>query len=219
MSHPPDVLLPGEAEAYPPEHFDTDPVRLARTLLGSVLVRPLPDGRVMAGRVVEIEAYDCPRDPSCLAGRFHHIKSQELAAPPGTFVFWVAYRHPLLQVACRPEGVAASVLIRALEPPSGIGAMLEHRPVVRELDLTSGPAKLVQAMGLAPAFRGAAVNGPGLYLAPGEPLPDERVGVSARVGIQAGRNLPWRYFERGSRWLSGGVPSMDLSQPAEADPD
>ena len=184
---------------------------LARRLLGSVLVRPLPDGRVMAGRVVEIEAYDCPRDPSCLAGRFHAVKSQELAAAPGTFVFWVAYRHPLLQVTCRPEGVAAGLLIRALEPLSGIDAVLENRPVVREWELTSGPAKLVQAMGLAPQFRGAAVNGTGLYLAPGMAVPDERVSVTARVGIQAGRTLPWRFYETGSRWISSGKPSMDLA--------
>lgn len=196
--------------AYPPSHFNTDPVALARSLLGSVLVRPLADGRVLSGRVVEIEAYDCPRDPSCLAGRFHAVKSQELAAAPGTFVFWVAYRHPLLQVTCREEGVAASVLIRALEPLSGIDAMLENRPVVRELALTSGPAKLVQALGLHPEFRGAAVDGAGLYLAPGERVPDERVQVTARVGIQDGRELPWRFCEAGSRWISGGKPSMDL---------
>jgi len=185
-------------------------VPLARDLLGSVLVRPLPDGRVMAGRVVETEAYDCPRDPSCLAGRFHAAKSQELAAPPGTFVFWVAYLHPLLQVTCRPEGVAASILIRALEPVSGTDAMLEHRPVVRELELTSGPGKLVQAMGLHPQFRGAAVNGAGLYLAPGERVPVEAVEVTARVGIQDGQELPWRFTVRGSRWLSSGRPSRDL---------
>ena len=205
--------------AYPPSHFSTDPVTLARSLLGALLVRPLPDGRVMSGRIVETEAYDCPRDPSCLAGRFHAVKSMELAAAPGTFIFWVAYRHPLLQIACRPDGVPASVLIRALEPLTGIGAMLEYRPVVRELGLTSGPAKLVQAMGLAPQFRGAMVDGAELYLAPGESVPEDRITVTARVGIQAGQNLPWRFHETGSRWLSGGKPSMDLSRRSDPDLD
>jgi DNA-3-methyladenine glycosylase len=200
---------------FTPAHFGSDPVPLARSLLGSLLVRPLQNGQVMAGRVVEIEAYDCPRDPSCLAGRFHAAKSMDLAAEPGLFIFWVAYRHPLLQITCRPEGIAASVLIRALEPVSGIDAMLENRPITRTLDLTSGPAKLVQAMGLAPAFRGARVDGAGLFLAPGESVPDEQVGVSARVGIQAGQNLPWRFYERGSRWLSSGRPSMDLARLSE----
>ena len=209
------MTVPAQTSAYPPGHFGGDPVALARSLLGALLVRPLQDGRVMSGRVVEIEAYDCPRDPSCTAGRFHAAKSREMEAAPGTFVFWVAYRHPLLQITCRPEGIAASVLIRALEPVSGIDAMLEHRPMVRELELTSGPAKLVQALGIAPQFRGAAVNGAGLYLAPGEAVLDERVSVTARVGIREGRNLPWRFYETGSRWVSSGKPSMELNLTQE----
>ena len=209
------MTVPTQASAYPPGHFGGDPVALARNLLGALLVRPLQGGRVMSGRVVEIEAYDCPRDPSCTAGRFHATKSREMEAAPGTFVFWVAYRHPLLQITCRPEGIAASVLIRALEPVSGIDAMLEHRPVVRELGLTSGPAKLVQALGIAPQFRGALVNGAGLYLAPGEAVPDGRVSVTARVGIREGRNLPWRFYETGSKWISSGQPSMDLLRSEE----
>ncbi|AWN23661.1 3-methyladenine DNA glycosylase [Deinococcus irradiatisoli] len=197
--------------SYRPAHFDADPVRRARELLGSELRRTLPDGRVLSGRVVETEAYDCPRDPSCTAGRFHAVKSQELAAAPGHFVFWVAYGHPLLQITCRAEGVAASVLIRALEPLEGLDAMLEHRPVVSERNLTSGPAKLVQALAIAPeVFRGRPVNGAGLCLLPGPALPDEQVSVTARVGIAAGRNLPWRFYETGSPWISGGVPSMLL---------
>ncbi len=196
---------------YLPAHFDANPVDLARELLGATLRRTLPDGRILAGRVVETEAYDCPRDPSCTAGRFHAVKSQELAAAPGHFVFWVAYGHPLLQITCRAEGVAASVLIRALEPLEGIGAMLEHRPVVSQRNLTSGPAKLVQALAVSPEqFRGRPVNGAGLCLLPGPPLPGEQVSITARVGIAAGRNLPWRFFESGSPWISGGVPSMLL---------
>ncbi|WP_161883774.1 DNA-3-methyladenine glycosylase [Deinococcus alpinitundrae] len=197
---------------FSPAHFDANPVELARNLLGATLRRTLPDGRVLAGRIVEVEAYDCPRDPSCTAGRFHHIKTLELEAAPGRFVFWVAYGHPLLQIACRAEGIPASVLIRALEPLEGVDAMLEHRPVVSERNLLSGPAKLVQALALPPEqFRGQPVNGAALCLLPGVPLSDDQVTVTARVGIAAGRNLPWRFFETGSKWLSSGLPSMDLA--------
>ena len=195
---------------YSPAFFARDPVKVARELLGSLLVRTLDDGRVMSGRVVEAEAYDCPRDPSCTAGRFHAARSAELSLPPGMFLFWVAHTHPLLQVACREEGIAASVLLRALEPVEGIASMLEFRPVTQQLNLTSGPAKLVQALHITPDFRGQMVNGEHLALYPGDPLPDERVTITARVGIQAGQNLPWRFTETGSRWLSGGKPSMEL---------
>ncbi len=192
---------------YLPAHFDADPVRLARELLGATLRRSLPDGRVLSGKIVETEAYDCPRDPSCTAGRFHAVKSAELAAAPGQFVFWVAYGHPLLQVTCRPEGVAASVLIRALEPIEGLEAMLEHRPVVSERNLTSGPAKLVQALAISPAvFRNQPVNGPALCLLPAAALPDDQISVTRRVGVAAGRDLPWRFLISASRWISTGQP-------------
>ena len=129
----------------PPAHFRGDPVPVARALLGGTLVRVLDGGERLTGRIVEVEAYDCPRDPACTAGRFHAARSAEMAIPPGKWLFWTAHGHPLLQVACRPEGVSASVLIRAIEPLDGLGHMLTFRPVTRERDLTNGPAKLVYA--------------------------------------------------------------------------
>lgn len=202
--------IPALASAYPPAFFDRDPVRVAREVLGSLLVRTLEDGRVMAGRVVEVEAYDCPRDPACTAGRFHAARSAALTEAAGRFVFWMAHTHPLLQISCRERGVAASILFRALEPVAGIQTMLDFRPVTRELNLSSGPAKLVQALHITRDFKGERSNGPFLYLAPGEPVPDERVTVTARVGIQGGQNLPWRFYETGNPWVSPGVPSMEL---------
>lgn len=194
-----------------PTFFDRDPVRAARELLGATLVRVLPGGEVLAGRVVEAEAYDCPRDPACTAGRFHGVRTLAMAIAPGHWLFWTAHGHPLLQVACREEGVSASVLIRALEPLEGIGHMLTHRPVTRERDLTNGPAKLVYALGLNPEqIAGQPVNGPALHLLSGPPVPDEQVGVTARVGLLAGKNLPWRFLIRGNPWVSPGVPSMEL---------
>ena len=194
-----------------PAFFDRDPVQAARELLGSTLVRTLPGGEVLAGRVVEAEAYDCIRDPACTAGRFHAVRTLAMAIAPGHWLFWTAHGHPLLQVACREEGVSASVLIRALEPLEGLGHMLTHRPVSRERELTNGPAKLVYALGLNPEqIAGQPVNGPALHFLPGLPVSDEQVGITARVGLLAGKNLPWRFLIRGNPWVSPGVPSMEL---------
>lgn len=190
--------------------FDRDPVEVARELLGATLVRTLPGGEVLAGRVVETEAYDCPRDPACTAGRFHRVRTLAMAVPPGRWLFWTAHGHPLLQVSCREEGVPASVLLRALEPLEGRGHMLTHRPVTRERDLTNGPAKLVYALGLNPErVTEQPVDGPALHLLPGPPIPDEGVGVTPRVGLLAGKHLPWRFLLRGNPWVSPGVPSME----------
>ncbi|WP_199084088.1 DNA-3-methyladenine glycosylase [Deinococcus sp. UR1] len=202
----------------PPAHFNGNPVQIARNLLGGTLVRRLPDhegtvGISLMGTIVELEAYDCPRDPACTAGRFHAARSADMAVPPGQWLFWTAHGHPLLQVACREQGVAASVLIRALQPTHGLAQMLNFRPVTRERDLTNGPAKLVYALGLDPAqITGRPVNAPELHLLPPPaPLPDEVVQVTARIGIREGRNLPWRFTIRGNPWVSPATPSMDLS--------
>ena len=190
-------------------------MRLARELLGGTLVRVTPDGVRLSGRIVETEAYDCPRDPACTAGRFHAARSAEMSIPPGRWLFWFAHGHPLLQVACREEGVSASVLIRAIEPLEGIEKMLDHRPVTRPRDLTSGPAKLVYALGLDPMqISHRPVNSPELHLlAPEHPLTDAEVTVTARIGLKEGRNLPGRFLIRGNGWVSPGVPSMDLVGP------
>ena len=197
-----------------PAHFSADPVRLARELLGATLVRVTPEGLRLSGRVEETEAYDCPRDPACTAGRFHAARSAEMSIPPGHWLFWTAHGHPLLQVACREEGVSASVLIRAIEPQEGLGKMLDYRPVTRQRDLTNGPAKLVYALGIDPMhISHRPVNSPELHLLPAErPLGEDEVEVTARVGIKEGRNLPWRFVERGSPWVSPGVPSMELTR-------
>ncbi len=199
-------------EPLPPAFFDRDPVQVARELLGATLVRLLPGGTRLSGQLVEVEAYDCPRDPACTAGRFHAARSADMAIAPGYWLFWTAHGHPLLQVSCRPQGVPASVLLRALEPTEGLAQMLEHRPVTRQRDLTSGPAKLVYAFGLNPAqIAGQPVNGPELFLLPPPRLlPDEQVQITARIGVGAGQNLPWRFVQRGSPWVSPAQPSMEL---------
>lgn len=203
-------------QKLPPDFFHRDPVQVARDLLGATLVHVLPGGERLSGRIVETEAYDCPRDPACTAGRFHAARSAEMAIAPGQWIFWSAHGHPLLQVACREEGVPASVLIRALEPVEGISQMLTHRPVTRQRDLTNGPAKLVYALGLNPAqVTHTPVDSPALHLYPAPPLAPEVIEVTARVGIREGRTLPWRFLLRGSPWVSPAMPSMALVGPAD----
>lgn len=202
----------------PAAFFDRDPVRVARELLGGILVHVLPGGERLSGRIVETEAYDCPRDPACTAGRFHAARSAEMTVEAGRWLFWSTHGHPLLQVSCREDGIAASVLIRALEPLAGRGQMLTHRPVTRERELTNGPAKLVYALGIRPAeVTGTAVDSAALHLlAPPTTLPDEEVEITARIGIKEGRNLPWRFVVRGNGWVSPGVPSMKLVNAPQA---
>ena len=199
----------------PADFFARDPVLVARELIGTRLVRTLEDGRVLAGRVVEAEAYDCPRDPSCHVIRRLPGVEQALSGPPGRLYFHASYEHKLLNVVCREEGVQATILIRALEPVQGEETMLAFRSVRRRLDLTNGPAKLMQALSITADLDGMAADGPALHFLAGEPLPDEAVEITARVGLRLGAELPWRFLERGNAWVSAGKPSAKLDVKAE----
>lgn len=190
-----------------PDFFARDPVVVARDLLGAELCRQHGRERLRL-RLVEVEAYDCPRDPACSAGRFHAARSAALSAPPGVWVFWRAHGHALLQVSCRDAGVAASVLLRAGEPLEGIATMRGFRPVARDRDLTNGPAKLVQALGLIPAAVQGRPLGGDLTLHWTGALPDAAVRATPRIGIVAGHQLPWRFVLRGSRWTTPADPGL-----------
>ena len=195
---------------FPTNFFARDPVLVARELIGTRLVRTLEDGRVMAGRVVETEAYDCPRDPSCHVIRRLPGAAQALSGPPGRLYFHASYEHKLLNVVCREEGVQATILIRALEPVQGEEEMLTFRPVRRHLDLTNGPAKLMQALSITADLDGASVDGSALHFVSGERLSESAIDVTVRVGLRLGADLPWRFLERGNPWVSVGKPSAKL---------
>lgn len=190
-----------------PAFFDRDPVAIARDLLGRLLVRR-EDGEVRAAaRIVETEGYDCPRDPSCFVIDRLPGAAEALRGPPGRFYFHRSYEHRLLNVVCGPEGYPATVLVRAVEPVFGLDWMRAHRPVRRPLDLANGPAKLVAALHLEARFAGEPVDHPDAHFAPGDPVADDEVEVTTRVGLRRGADLPWRFLLGGNPWVSPGRPS------------
>ena len=192
-----------------PAFFDRDPVLIARELLGAHLVRVAPDGQ-MVGRIVETEAYDCPRDPACYVLKRLGGASELMGGPAGRYYFHRAYEHLLLNITCGPEGREAAVLIRALEPLAGVELMRERRPVRRDVDLTNGPAKLMTALGITPDYQAEEVTHAALHFVAAAPLPDDAVTITSRVGLKRGAHLPWRFLETGNAFVSPGRPSMDL---------
>lgn len=213
------------ADPLPPSFFARPTLEVARGLLGALLVYESPDDGLLAGRIVETEAYlaDDPAMHGWRAtfgddGRVEpRGRAADLFAAPGTaYVYKVYYTHWLLNVVTEPEGQAGAVLIRAVEPVEGEAAMAANRPpsVRRRRDLTNGPGKLTQAFGIAEApaaarsrFHGVALTAPPLYLAPGGPIEASRVEVTSRIGISRGIDLPYRFVEAGNPFVSPGVPS------------
>ena len=198
--------VPDFAQALSPAFFGRDPVMVARELLGCLIVRVFPEGTA-ALRIVETEAYDCPRDPSCHVIERLPGASEALHGPPGRYYFHRSYEHALLNVVCMPPAHDATILVRAAEVVSGAELLQAHRPVKRDLELSNGPAKLVQALGICPELAGLSIEHPACYFVRGETVPPERVSVTARVGLKRGAELPWRFLETGNPWVSPGKPS------------
>src|SRR5579864_5893475 len=134
--------------------FSRDPRRVARELLGKVLVRNLDDGQGrLTARIVEVEAYMGIEDPAAHAAAGNTARTSVLFGPPGfAYVYFIYGNHYCLNVSCEREGKAGSVLFRALEPLAGIDEMSHARELIvhgpRDLPkLTSGPGRLAEAFG------------------------------------------------------------------------
>jgi DNA-3-methyladenine glycosylase len=161
-----------------------------------------------AGVIVETEAYH-DSEPACHAYAGLTPRTKTLFGPPGMAYVYRSYGvHALLNAVSEPEGVGAAVLIRALEPTDGIDLMRERRRLDRVEDLTSGPGKLTQALGIWLDHNGGdLLTGPVRLEPPvGECARIEHLVVAPRVGINCAVDLPWRYCALGSRCVSRPWP-------------
>lgn len=153
-----------------------------------------------AGVIVETEAYDAD-DPACHAFGGPTPRNQVLFGPPGVAYVYLSYGvHSLLNAVAEPEGSAAAVLIRALEPTDGIELMRDRRG--RPDELCSGPGRLTQALGVGLDLNGAPITKPPFEILEPAPGARPRVVAGTRIGISKGVELPWRYCAEGSRFAS-----------------
>ena len=183
-----------------PEYYARPTLDVAKELLGCVLVRESAEGRT-SGRIVETEAYVAAVDPACHAYRRRTRRNEAMWGPPGrAYVYFTYGLHYCMNVVTEPDGIASAVLLRALEPLEGIDLMIERRGTRDTRLLCSGPARLCQALGIDTGLNGASLQGPELFVLPGEPYGD--ITSTTRIGISQGSSLPWRYYPAGNRWIS-----------------
>ena len=197
-------------EALPREFYLQDTRAAAQNLLGQRLVRRLPDGEILSGLIVETEAY-LTDDPACHAYRGRTPRNSAMFGPPGhAYVYFTYGMHMMLNLVCAPEGVAEAVLVRALEPVSGLDTMRRSRgglgtgKPLETRQLTNGPGKLAQALALTRlAHNGLDLTNPAgeLCIEPNELPPFETVHTT-RIGISRGADLPWRYYIQGNPYVS-----------------
>ena len=183
--------------------YARDPVTLARDLLGRILLYDAPQG-LLAGRIVETEAYTGESDPASHAFRGRSARNAVMFGKPGfAYVYFSYGMHHCLNVTAERVGVAGAVLLRALEPLEGIELMQKRGvsgPVER---LLSGPGKICKAFGLDLKDNGRdLVDGP-LGIGAGSAIPDAQVAIGPRIGISRAVSLPYRFFVASSPSVSG----------------
>ncbi len=181
-------------------YLDCDTPTIARRLLGKILVCET-DAGITSGIIVETEAYLSSGDPASHSARGKTKRNACMFGPPGTSYIYISYGvHYCMNVVCQPAGIGEAVLIRALEPVEGIELMRSRRGHRPEKELTNGPGKLCQAMGIDLALNGHDLALPPLYLLDGPP--PAQIGCSGRIGISVGRDLPLRFYVVGNKFVS-----------------
>jgi DNA-3-methyladenine glycosylase len=154
------------------------------------------------GTIVETESYERD-DPACHAYVGLTERTETLFGPPGRAYVYLSYGiHSLLNAVAEPEGEAAAVLIRALEPTAGIGAMRERRGARVDRDLCSGPGKLTEALGIGLEQNGADLSRDPFLLLPPEPSWSGEVLTGPRIGITKATERPWRFCAAGNQHVS-----------------
>jgi DNA-3-methyladenine glycosylase len=172
---------------------------VARDLLGKILVHDR-----VAGRIVETEAYLGLDDLAAHASRGITERTRVIFGPPGhAYVYFIYGMYECLNLVAEPAGQPGCVLIRALEPLSGIGIMHQRRPTARRIeDLASGPGKLTQAMEITRRHYGADVTRGRLTVRALQAAAPIEVLAAPRIGITHCAGWPLRFVIEGNRFVS-----------------
>ena len=217
MSAQPSLIGSAPLRPLPRDFFARDPRRVAKDLLAKVLVRsvegenPAVKGGLLAGRIVEVEAYLGENDPAAHAAAGNTDRTSVLFGPPGhAYVYFIYGKHYCLNVSCQREGKAGCVLLRALEPLVGLEEMAHARGMVvpgpRDMPrLTSGPGRLAEAFGITRSRDNGCdltSSGSRLWIAD-DGSPRGRVGITPRIGITKAADQPLRYLLAGNAFISG----------------
>lgn len=184
------------------EELPVDTLALSSYLIGKTLVHDLPRVR-LAGRIVETEAYPIGDRAAHAYGGLTPSR-RSLFLPHGhAYVYFTYGSCFMMNVSSEIEGTGAGVLIRAVEPLEGIAFMERRRRTDRVVDLARGPGRLAQAMDIDKRLDGLNLcNGGKLWLGD-EVKPAGTIGVSIRIGITRDVEQPFRFYERGSPFVSG----------------
>lgn len=189
----------------------TDVLTIAREMLGKVVYSNI-DGEITSGRIVETEAYVGTIDKASHAfGGKRGAKNEHMYHRAGTAYIYVCYGvHQMLNIVTNQENIPDAVLVRAIEPISGLDIMAKRsNKNENDLTLTRGPGNVGKALGIHKRHSGIHLLDDMIYLMDdGFKLPEDIIGVSGRIGVEsAGEDalLPYRFYIKGNKYVSGKV--------------
>jgi DNA-3-methyladenine glycosylase len=180
----------------------TDTIELSKYLIGKTLVHDLPRVR-LSGRIVETEAYPVG-DMAAHAYKGLTPSRRSLFLPHGhAYVYFTYGSCFMMNVSSEIANTGAGVLLRALEPLEGIAFMQRRRGTTCLLDLARGPGRLAQAMAIDKRLDGVNLCARGDLWLGDEVRRTGSIGTTTRIGITRDVHRPYRFYERGSPFVSG----------------
>lgn len=220
-------IKPSKATRRPPgrlvsrEFFENPPELVAPRLLGKLLVARGAKGELLAGRIVEVEAYlgphNDPPDPAAHTHRGPTPRNLVLFGPPGhAYIYSIYGMYFCANISCEREGLGAGILLRALEPVMGIAEMARNRGLDEDAPvrmIASGPGKLCIALGLTrPLHNGLDVTSAKSSLqVRDDGFPEPEVVITPRIGIRHAADWPLRFALRGHGCVSGPKRMAEIS--------
>src|SRR4051812_33493100 len=195
--------LAKEIFRLPEEFYEQTTLNLAKELLGCLLVKETNEG-IAAGYIVETEAYIGPGDRAAHSYQNRRTKRTEVMFHRSGLAYtYLMHTHCLFNVVSGGEEKPEAVLIRALEPRTGIELMKRRRGLEDLKSLTSGPGKLTKSMGISIEDYGRPLTSPPIYIAKG--ICPESISAGKRIGINNSgdaRDYPWRFWITNSKYVS-----------------
>jgi DNA-3-methyladenine glycosylase len=183
--------------------YTHDTVTVARNLLGKFLWRNTENG-LMAGKIVETEAYLSENDPACHASLKKTKRNEKMFEAGGiSYVYLIYGFYYCFNVVSGPADKGEAVLIRALEPVEGMDIMNNYRPVKKLKDLTNGPGKLCTALNITIKENGIdLIESNDLFITKGINVPTADIFVTTRIGLTKAADLPLRFYIKGNEFIS-----------------
>lgn len=198
----------------PRDFYDRETEIVAQEMLGKIIEHVTPEGTTSA-MIVETEAYIGEHDLACHAAAGRTKRTAPLYGPPGvSYVYFIYGVHWCFNAVTRAEGLPSAVLVRAVEPVSGKSLMrLRRGEKPKDIDLTNGPGKLCNALGIDGALNGVSLQRKPLVIREGRTVNADEVEVTPRIGITRAVDWPLRYIIRGNPYVSR-FPRARNSAPA-----